>query len=144
MNKVVLTGRVGRTPEVRSYENGSKTTKFSLATTDGYGDKKEVNWHNIVIWGEYGETMSKYINVGNQICVSGKITNSSYEKDGVKTFYTAIICDQVELLDKKSESSDDIQDSSNSEKSVTQKEKAVTQKAKVVTPLPASDDDLPF
>jgi single-strand DNA-binding protein len=137
MNKVVLTGRVGRTPEVKSYENGSKTTKFSLATTDGYGDKKEVNWHNIVIWGEYGEIMSKYINVGNQIGVAGKITNSAYEKDGVKTVYTTIICDQVELLDKKSESSDDVQDSPNPAKEVAQK-------AKVVTPPPASNDDLPF
>lgn len=137
MNKVVLTGRVGKTPEVKTYEGGSKTTKFSLATTDGYGDKKEVNWHNIVIWGEYGEMMAKYINVGSQIGVAGKITTSAYEKDGVKTVYTTIVCDQVELLDKKSESSDDVSDSPNPAK-------AVAPKATVVTPPPAADDDLPF
>lgn len=109
MNKVVLIGRVGKTPEVSVFDNGKKVTKFSLATTEFFGkDNKETNWHNITIWGEYGETMSKYISIGSQISVEGRIQYSAYEKDGVKCVSSTIVTDKVELLDsKKSDTNED-------------------------------------
>ena len=60
VNKVILIGRLGKDPEVRSTPGGQTVTKFTLATderfTDRSGEKQErTEWHNIVAWGKLGE-----------------------------------------------------------------------------------------
>ncbi|MFZ6011494.1 MAG: single-stranded DNA-binding protein, partial [Bacteroidota bacterium] len=54
-NSVQLIGRLGKDPEVKSFNN-SKKASFSIATTDVYKNQKgekveDTQWHNIVIWG---------------------------------------------------------------------------------------------
>ena len=142
MNKVILIGRVGKAPELKVHESGSKTSKFSLATTEGYGEKKETNWHNIVIWGDYGEKISQYINVGSQIAIEGRLQTSPYEKEGVKAVYTTITVEKLELLDKKSDTSDENTSTAqgNAAPHVDTVVVPVTDKAPVATQA----DDLPF
>ena len=139
MNKVLLIGRVGKTPEVKTHESGSKTTKFSLATYEGYGDKKETTWHNITIWGDYGAKMAEYINVGSQIGIEGKMYYGAYEKDGVKLVSNSVIVDKVELLDKKSNPNDDKSDATPTRITSSQRTTEVSQ----TTPS-GGNDDLPF
>ena len=60
INKVILVGRLGKDPEVRSVPSGQTVTKFTMATderfTDKQGEKQErTEWHNIVAWGKLGE-----------------------------------------------------------------------------------------
>ena len=43
MNKVILYGRVGQDPKVRTFDTGNKVANFSLATNEGYYDKSK-NW----------------------------------------------------------------------------------------------------
>lgn len=101
MNKVLLIGRLGAEPKTTTFENGKKVTKFSLATTEFFGEKKETTWHNIDIWGDYGVKMCSFIKKGSQIGVEGRISTNGYEKDGEHKVYTSIVCDKIELLDAK-------------------------------------------
>ena len=39
VNKVILVGRLGKDPEVRTLENGATVANFSLATTEVYRDR---------------------------------------------------------------------------------------------------------
>ena len=60
VNKVILIGRLGKDPEVRSTPSGTTVTRFSLATderfTDRNGEKQDrTEWHNIVAWGKLGD-----------------------------------------------------------------------------------------
>ena len=55
VNKVTLVGSLGKYPEVRTLENGTKVASFSLATSESYKDKNDTwqnltTWHNIVAW----------------------------------------------------------------------------------------------
>ena len=57
INRVILIGRLGKDPEIRSTPNGTTVAKFTLATderfTDKSGEKQErTEWHNIVAWGK--------------------------------------------------------------------------------------------
>ena len=40
LNKVTLVGNIGRDPEVRSFQNGSKVCNLSLATSERWKDKE--------------------------------------------------------------------------------------------------------
>ncbi len=51
MNKVLLTGRLTRDPEMRSLASGKSVTQFSVATNEYTGNGKErAEYHNIVTW----------------------------------------------------------------------------------------------
>lgn len=106
MNKVIVIGNVGN---ANANEN---VFKFSVATTESWkdktGEKKEkTEWHNIVVFGTYGQTLSKIISKGSKVAVEGKLSTSSYEKEGVKHYSTSIVATNVEALTPKSASNND-------------------------------------
>ena len=51
MNKVLLTGRLTRDPELRSLASGSSVAQFVVATNEFRGNGKErAEYHNVVVW----------------------------------------------------------------------------------------------
>lgn len=104
VNKVILLGRLGKDPEVRTLENGAVVANFSLATTEVYRDrvsgerKESTEWHNIVFWRQLAETASKFLHKGDQCYIEGKIRTRSYEKEGTTRYVTEIVGDSLTLL----------------------------------------------
>ena len=115
VNKVILLGNVGKDPEIKNLTD-YKVATFTLATTErGYTlqngtqvpDRTE--WHNIVAWRGLAKLSEEYIRKGSQIYVEGKITNRSWEKDGVKYYRTEIVADSIQLLGRKPEAGTEAQ-----------------------------------
>ena len=106
LNKVQLIGNLGKDPDVRTLDGGSKVCRFTLATTEkGYTlqngtqvpDRTE--WHNIVMWKGLAEVAEKYLHKGDKIYVEGKIRTRSYEDNNkVKRYLTEIFADNMEML----------------------------------------------
>ena len=107
-NKVQLIGNLGNTPEVKAFDNGKKVATFRMATTEVYrnakGEKiKETQWHNLVAWGKLAEIAEKYLSVGKEVAVEGKLVNRSYnDKDGNKKYITEIQVNELLMLGAKS------------------------------------------
>ena len=107
-NKVQLIGNLGNTPEVKAFDNGKKVANFRMATTEIYrnakGEKiKETQWHNLVAWGKLAEIAEKYLSVGKEVAVEGKLVSRSYnDKDGNKRVYTEIQVNELLMLGAKS------------------------------------------
>lgn len=99
LNKVTLIGRVGRDPEVRSTNSGSKVAGFSLATSEKWRDKRsgemteKTEWHNIVIWNEGTvKFVEQYVKKGDLLYIEGKLETRSYQdKDGNEKRTTEIV-----------------------------------------------------
>ena len=109
VNVVHLLGRVGKDPEIKQFDGGSKAS-FSLATTErGYVSKTgetipdRVTWHNIVCWKGLATIAERFVKKGDLIYIEGKITTRSWESDGKKHYMTEIVADNIELLGNKSE-----------------------------------------
>lgn len=102
MNKVMLTGRITKPPELKYTPANKAVVKFSVAVQ---GFKKDhVDYINCVAWEKTAEYIYKYIQKGDKMVVEGRLTNYHYEKDGGKVYVTEVICDNVENLSyKKSE-----------------------------------------
>ncbi len=101
MNKVQLSGRMGRDPEVRSTSSGGAITSASLATSNDYRDKsgqwvkKPASWHNLVAFGPVGEALARF-HKGDILRVEGKIAYNEWtDKDGKKRTTTKIVCFEV-------------------------------------------------
>jgi len=106
VNRAILLGRVGHTPDIVTFKNGDKLAKFSLATShrwrdrDG-GDHEETQWHNVVVGGKAADIIENYVDKGQQIYVEGEINYRTYEDKGVKRTVTEIRCSNVQLLGGK-------------------------------------------
>jgi single-strand DNA-binding protein len=50
MNRVLLTGRLTRDPEMRSLASGKTVTQFSVATNDYRGGQEKSEFHTVVTW----------------------------------------------------------------------------------------------
>jgi len=86
VNKVILVGNLGRDPESKSFGNGGKVVKFSLATSETWndrasGDRKEkTEWHNVVIYDEkIGEVAERYLKKGAKVYIEGAMQYREYD-----------------------------------------------------------------
>ncbi|HEX9459114.1 MAG TPA: single-stranded DNA-binding protein [Thermoanaerobaculia bacterium] len=108
VNRVILVGRLGKDPEIRSIPSGTSVAKFSLATderfTDKNGEKQErTEWHNIVAWGKLAEICGQYLRKGKLVFIEGSIRTESWDdkETGVKKYRTEIIAKDMQMLEKK-------------------------------------------
>ena len=112
INKVILIGRLGKDPEIRSTPNGTTVAKFTLATderfTDKSGEKQErTEWHNIVAWGKLAEICGQYLRKGKLIYIDGSLRYDSWDdkETGQKRYRTEIVANQMQMLDRKGDES---------------------------------------
>ena len=108
VNKVILVGRLGKDPEIRSTPNGTTVAKFTIATderfTDRSGEKQErTEWHNIVAWGKLAEICGQYLRKGKLVYIDGSIRTDSWDdkETGQKRYRTEIIANQMQMLDRR-------------------------------------------
>ncbi len=88
VNKIILVGNVGRDPDVRETQNGTKVAHLSLATNrrlPGNGEevKERTDWHRLTFWNRLAQFAEDYIGTGDRIYVEGRLEYDSYERDGV-------------------------------------------------------------
>ncbi len=111
INKVILVGRLGKDPEVRAFEGGTKKASFTLATSEIYKDKEgkkveQTEWHLIVCWRTLAEIAEKYLTKGKQIYLEGRLRTRSWEDNGVKKYVTEIEATTFTMLGSKQEDGD--------------------------------------
>jgi single-strand DNA-binding protein len=108
VNKVILIGRLGKDPEIRSTPSGSTVAKFSLATDESYTDRggakqERTEWHNIVAWDKLAEICGQYLKKGKLVFIEGRIHTDSWDdkETGVKKYRTEIIAREMKMLDRR-------------------------------------------
>ncbi len=111
VNKVILIGNLGKDPEIRSLENGTKLARFPLATSESYTDKTTgerrdiTDWHNIVVWRGLADVVERYVKKGMKVYVEGKLkTRSWQDESGVTKYSTEVVADNMTMLTSKNES----------------------------------------
>lgn len=100
MNKVLLTGRLTRDPDMRSLASGKSVTQFSVATNEYAGNGKEkAEYHNVVTWDRLAEICGTYLGKGQQVAIEGRIQTRSWDDDrGQRHWKTEVVAAHVEML----------------------------------------------
>ena len=101
VNKAVIVGRLGRTPETKYTASQVAICSFSVATTEVYKEEEKTEWHNITAFGKTGEFVQNYLDKGALVYVEGRIETRSWDdKDGNKRYKTGIIANIITPLGK--------------------------------------------
>ena len=101
MNKVLLTGRLTRDPEMRSLASGKNVTTFTVASNEFIGGGKEkagvpprrrpgTGWPR---------SPARYLGKGQQVAIEGRLQTRSWDDDrGARHWKTEIVASHVEML----------------------------------------------
>lgn len=104
VNKVIVIGRLGSDPEVKTISTGNTVARLSVATSDQWTDKEgqkqeRTEWHRVVVWGKLAELCGKYLSKGRQVYLEGRLQTRSWEdQQGVKKYTTEIVAQTVQFL----------------------------------------------
>ncbi len=117
MNNVVLIGRLVRDPELRHLQgSGSTVCSFSLAVDKRLSKEKRAEFEatnkptadfiRVVVWGRQAELCNTYLRKGVRVGIQGSITTSqSVDERGNRRYFTDVVANQVEFLEKLEASS---------------------------------------
>lgn len=99
MNRVLLTGRLTRDPELRTTASGKTVTQFSIASHEYVGGKEKSEYHNVVTWNRLAEISGQYLGKGQLVAVEGRIQTRSWDDDqGKRHWRTEVVAASVEML----------------------------------------------
>lgn len=150
MNKVILSGRLTRDPEVRYNDAGTGIARYTLAVERRYkkDGEADADFINCVVFGKAVEFVEKFLHKGSKILVCGRIQTGSYtNKDGQKIYTTDVVVDEHEFAESKG-NADNQQGSSKSQQSSKKSNNGSTnntnQDGFMNIPDEVDEDDLPF
>ena len=102
MNKVILTGRITKDPEVRYTQQGVSVVSFTIAVNRQYRDangNNQADFINCTAWRSTADFITRYIKKGYMLLVEGSIQTRSYQgQDGQTRYVTEVVCESVENL----------------------------------------------
>lgn len=104
MNKVILLGRLTKNPDIKySQTNNMMVASFSLAVNRKYvkqGEERQTDFINIVTYSKLAEFVQKYLKVGLQICICGRMQTRTWEdKNGQKRYATEVVAEDIDFAD---------------------------------------------
>ena len=99
VNKVILVGRLGRDPEVRTFSNGGKVVNLRLATSETWKDKQsgerreKTEWHSVAIFNEpIGRIAEQYLRKGSEVYIEGQLeTRKWQDQSGQDRYSTEVV-----------------------------------------------------
>lgn len=100
LNVVIIQGYVGSDPIVKTVGE-KKVAEFNIATSRGYGDNKETDWHRVVFWEKPAEIVEKYVRTGSEVTVRGSLRYRYYfNRQNERQMATEIIGSELSLCGK--------------------------------------------
>lgn len=102
VNQIVLVGRIARTPETKTTENGRKMATLTLAVPRNYKNSNgeyDTDFLDCTLWSSVAESTSEYCETGDMIGIKGRLQTRIIETpEGTKRKKTEIIAEKVTFL----------------------------------------------
>ena len=114
VNKVILVGNLGKDPEVRNTQDGTKIVNLTLATSETWNDrasgerKERTEWHRVVIFNDrVAEVAERFLKKGAKIYVEGSLQTRKWtDQSGQERYTTEVMIGrfngQLTMLDTRS------------------------------------------
>ena len=103
MNRVLLTGRLTRDPEMRSLPSGKTVTQFAVATNEYRGGEQKPEYHDIVTWDRLAEICGQFLSKGQLVDVDGRLQTRQWDDDaGKRHWKTEVVVGSLEMLSGRS------------------------------------------
>ena len=161
INKVILVGNLGRDPEIRATQDGSKIVNLSLATSERWKDRntgeqrERTEWHRVVIFNEnLGRIAEQYLRKGSNCYIEGQLQTRKWtDQQGSEKYTTEVVLQryrgELTLLGSRGDNSTGDSDFGGNQNSYGPASSDAERSLSGSTPPPMRDasdldDDIPF
>jgi single-strand DNA-binding protein len=99
VNKVILVGNLGKDPEIRTLQSGTKIANLSVATSETWNDrqtgerKERTEWHRVVIFNErLADIAERFLRKGRKVYLEGALETRKYtDQSGQEKYTTEVV-----------------------------------------------------
>jgi len=99
VNKVILVGNLGKDPEVRTTQDGTKIVNLTLATSETWNDrasgerKERTEWHRVVIFNDrIGDVAERFLRKGRKVYIEGALQTRKWtDQSGQEKYTTEVV-----------------------------------------------------
>jgi single-strand DNA-binding protein len=100
MNKVLLTGRLTRDPEMRALASGKHVATMSVATNEYIGNGREkAEYHSVITWDRLADICAQYLGKGSMVAIEGRLQTRQWDDEaGKRHWRTEVVAASVEML----------------------------------------------
>ena len=141
LNRIILTGRLTRDPELRRTTSDMGVASFTIAVDDnikGPNGEKTTTFIGVTVWDKQADNVAKFLRKGALVGVDGRIHQRTFERrDGSKASVIEVIANRVEFLEPKG-----TREIPNEE--VVFDDEQPIEESKNLDSIDVTDDDLPF
>lgn len=107
-NAVIIKGRLTKSAELKFASNGRAICNFTIANNKSWKNTNEewvekVSFFDCVVYGKYGESMSKHLTKGRSVILESRLTQDRWEKDGHQNSRVYLEVSNIELGQKPNE-----------------------------------------
>jgi single-strand DNA-binding protein len=104
MKKIIITGNVGRDPEVRADASGNTFVTFSVGVSVGTKQNPKTDWVDVVVSGRSVDVARNYVRKGSKVLVEGHPTAGAYiNRENKPVGVLRIYSHNIEFLSTKRE-----------------------------------------
>ncbi len=99
VNRVMLIGNLGKDPEVRTTQDGTKIVSMTLATSESWtdrasGEKRErTEWHRVVVFNDrITDVAERFCRKGGKVYIEGALQTRKWtDQSGQEKFTTEVV-----------------------------------------------------
>lgn len=101
MNKITIIGNLTKAPELRSTQAGVNVCGFTVAVNrpkTANNPEPGADYFNVNAWRTLGENCAKFLEKGKKVCIVGRVSLRTWEKDGKHGASLEVLADEVEFI----------------------------------------------
>ena len=119
VNKVILVGNLGRDPEIRSTQDGTRIANLSVATSETWRDRnsgerrERTEWHRVAIFNDrLVDVVEKYLRKGSKVYLEGQLQTRKWtDQNGQDRYTTEVVLQryrgELTMLDSRASGGSD-------------------------------------
>ena len=106
INRVIISGNLTRSPELRSTQSGTDVLSFGVAVNDRRKNPQTNEWEDYpnfvdcTMFGNRARSVSQYLAKGSKVAIEGKLRWSQWERDGQKHSKLSVLVDELEFMSR--------------------------------------------
>ena len=99
-NKVIIMGNLTREVDLRYTQTGKAVAEMNVAVNRKNGDRDEVCFLKVVVWGNFADNCHRYLTKGSKVMVEGYLRQDNWEdrRTGNKRSSLSIVAETVQFI----------------------------------------------
>lgn len=110
INRVTISGNLGRDPELRATKSGMQVLTFSVCVNERRKNQQTGDWDDVPNWvrctmfGNRAESVSRYVGKGSHVTVAGRLRENKWQdKQGNNRSMLEVVVDDIDFTGSQRE-----------------------------------------